>query len=802
MIVRRTLLCGVLCFVCAAPSFSQVSTRLLSAEPAEAKAGEPVIIVAEIREAATVSSVTLAYRPFGESQYHLVEMDLVGNRAGATLPATAAVPPFIEYYIVIRDQSGTLDVYPQAEGPDPFTNPPGITKRILVADTLPSESHIVFLSPDPSSVLLPDDLVISLSLLRVDSLIDRAYTRILLDGSEITQNVIFSGDLVVYVPANAGVLLPPGLHTVTVMLFDRQNNLAATGSLSFSVLGEGMSVSAEVPSRPLLFSGSANVESRRENVSEHTQWYNRASVQVRGTYGDIRTVGNLFITSDESQNRQPQNRYYLSVEVPWLSLEAGDAYPAFPDLILSSKRIRGVTSSLKLGFFHVDATYGSVNRAIEGTVISTFPVDSLSREQAADPTASYSDIGGGYWGKGVPGTYARTLFALRPSFGSPESFQWGFTWLNAKDDPSSIRFGIRPKENIVLGTDLIARFDNGRVELGLQGAFSAFNSDISSGSFTDAYIDSVYPEQAGDIRTLRDLLGNYITVNDNFRPLSLDYPATIAAEGRLAANYFDHYLRLTYLYRGADYTSFGQSYLRTDIQGVNASDRFRLFQNNVFATVGFERLSDNTARTKPSTTVFTTLNAAISYYPTTDFPGLTLGYARYSNENDIAPDSLLSISDVTNRLSLQSFYTFEWGTTHTLLLNLSSSVRTDHTKAAQNVNNFVTVIGLTTRYRIPLQTEVSIGVNLNELPGATPATSSRLDYTSLNFTARYVAVPKILTLIGTIGPTFGDFARTTLDARAEWAFLDPMMLLFQASYFNNRGIPNDTFVSLRFLYTY
>jgi hypothetical protein len=136
------------------------------------------------------------------------------------------------------------------------------------------------------------------------------------------------------------------------------------------------------------------------------------------------------------------------------------------------------------------------------------------------------------------------------------------------------------------------------------------------------------------------------------------------------------------------------------------------------------------------------------------------------------------------------------------LLNLSSSVRTDRTKAARDVNNFVTVLGLTTRYRIPLQTEVSVGINLNELPGSTPATTSRLDYTSLNFTARYVAVPRILTLIGTVGPTFGDFNRTTLDARAEWIFLEPMMLSFQASYFRNDGIPNDTFVSLRYLYSF
>jgi hypothetical protein len=802
MNLRRAFFGGLVYLACAAPVLPQVSTRIIAISPAETRAGTPLHLVAELQESATITGMTLAYRPFGESQYRVLEMDIVGNRAAITLPPDAIRPPFIEYYIVIRLQSGSLDVYPQSEGPDPLNNPPGTTRRLMVRDVQVDEPQITFLSPEPLAFLLPEDVVISVSLLRVDSLVERTSTRVLLDGTDITANAVLTGDLIVYVPGNTGTPLTPGIHVATVLLFDRSGNQYKTGSMQFTVIGEGQETPSVSPSTPLFASGSVNIESRRENIGGGTQWYNRGGLQFRGTYGDIRTVGNLFLTSDEKSNRQPQNRYFLSVEVPWLKVEAGDAYPTFPDLILSGKRVRGVNSSLHLGLFNIDATYGTVSRAIEGTQIKVFPIDRLSAEQALDPSAAYAQVGPTLWGKGVPGTYSRTLLAVRPSLGSGETWQLGFTWLNAKDDLSSIRYGVRPKENIVLGSDLTIRMDNGHIELGFQGAFSAFNTDISSGSFTDAYIDTVYPDNADQIKQLRDALGKYITVNDNFRPLALEYPATAAAEGRLALDYFGNYVRVNYLYRGADYTSFGQTYLRTDVQGFNLSDRLRLLDNSVFATIGVERLTDNTARTKPSTTVFSNVNAAVTYYSTQGFPSLTLGYARFRNDNGISPDSLLAIDDITNRLYLQSSYNFEWGTSQTILLNLSSSGRTDYTRHKQNVNNFMAVLGLTTRYAIPLQTDVSLGLNLNELPGSAPDSSSRLDYTSISLSGRYSFIPNTLTVTGTLAPTFGDFNRTIFDLRTEWAFMEPMMLIFQISYFRNDGIPNDSFVSLRYLYAF
>ena len=802
MNIRRTVIGGLVYLSALSPVHAQVSTRVLSVTPAEAPSRVPLVVIVDLQESATLTSVSFVYRPFGESQYRILEMDLTGNRASVSLPANAAVPPFLEYYIVLRDQSGSLEVYPQSESPDPFANPPGTTRRIRMVDTLVDDTQIVFLSPDPGSVLPLEEIVVSVSFLRVDSLVDRSATKVLLDGSDITGEAVLSGDLLVYVPANAAVPLTAGPHAVTVMLFDREGQPYRSASLQFSVAGEGGPGQPLEAPAPLTYSGALQLESRRENVAGTPTWYNRAGLQLRGSYGDLRSQVNLFITSDEKEDRQPQNRYYAGVEMPWFKLEAGDAYPMFPDLILSGKRVRGVTGEFRAGFFNLQATYGSITRAVNGTLLEAFPVDSLTSRQTQDPSATYAPITSTVWGKGDPGTYGRSLFAVRPSFSSGETFQIGFTWLNSRDDLSSINFGVRPKENIVMGSDLTLRLDNRRVEIGLQGAFSAFNSDISSGSFTDAYVDTVYPDDAEQIKQLRDVLGNLITINDNFRPLSLEYPATLAAEGRVTLDYFNNYLRAAYMFRGADYVTFGQTYLRTDIQGFNISDRIHLIDNSVFATLGYERLSDNTANTKPSTTVFSNINFAVSYYPVTSLPSFTAGYTRYRNVNDVNPDSLMAINDVTNRLYLQSMYTFELGAQQTLLMNLSSSVRDDQSRASQDVNNFIALLGVTTRYAFPLQTDVAIALNLNDLPGGTPGSSSELNYTSITLAGRYALVPETLTLTGTLAPTLGDFVRTVIDLRAEWTIQPPMTLLFQFSYFKNDGMPNDSFFSLRYLYNF
>jgi hypothetical protein len=781
---------------------AQVSTRVSSVGPAEAVAGTPVTITVDLQQASGIDRILFLFRGFGESEYRRIEMDIAGNKATASLPGLVITPPFIEYYIVLHDNSGAYEAYPFSDSPDPLSNPPQNTQRMQVRVPATGDEQVLFLSPDPMNILSPDDVLLSVSLLRADSLVDRAATRLLLDSRDVTDRALFSGDLVSFVPANADLELPPGPHTATVILLDRNGNTYRTVSVSFSIRGESAFSSMVRSGDSFRYNATLQVESRHEDLGASGQWYNRTGFIFRGSTGDLRVRSNLFVTSDEKTSRQPQNRYFVGAELPWVKLGLGDTYPEFPELVLTGQRVRGLNSSFRLGAVNLDVAFGSVSRAIEGAELKRFPIDSLLHEQTTDPRAAYAQIDPRLWGKYSYGTYERNILAVRPSFGSGETWQLGFTWLRGKDDIGSIRYGVRPQENIVLGTDFFTRIDESRIEISGQAALSAFNSDISSGTFTEAHIDSVFPNERDAIISARNILKSIITFNENLRPLSFKKLSTLAGQASVALNYFDNALKFTYLYRGSDYTSFGQTYLRTDIRGFNILDRIRLLRNLLFATLGFERLNDNTGATKAATTTYTNLNAALTFYLITDFPGLTVGYSSFNNDNRLSVDSLSAVDDRTSRFYFQSSYNFDWEAHHTAFLTVSSSVRTDNTVRAQNIKNRVIALGLGSRFELPLQTEISLAFNINRLPSTTADSSRTFNYTMLAFHAKYGLLPNVLTIMATLGPTVGDFTRTVIDGGVEWQVTPPMSFALQVSYFNNPASQAESYVSLRYHYDF
>lgn len=780
---------------------SQVSTKVASVTPSSAAPKIPVTLRVALHQGETIEKVYLAYRAFGSGDYTRVEMDIVGNTAAATLPAQAVLPPFVEYYIVLLNRGGWLESYPLGEGVDPFETPPGKTLQLRVGIEGESDTQIVFLSPDPEVRVSPADALISVSLLRADSLVVKRATQILLDGADITAGAVMSDDIIVIAPENTGVTIRPGPHRLTVRLFNREGRLHRSASITFTVTGA--SVSMAEPTDAWRYTTSIQLESRHEEIGSMGTWYNRGSILFAGSGGDWRFNGNAFVTSDEKANRQPQNRYYASVESPWLRVGYGDAYPSFPNLIMSGKRVRGLVSTVRLDWFGVDLALGKTSRDIEGALLQTIGRDTLGAAQQADPSAAYAPINDTTWGKFSYGTFSRSLFVVRPSFGSGEFWQFGFTWLKSKDDVGSIRYGVRPQENIVLGTDFVARFDERRIEISGQGAFSAFNSDISSGTFTDADIDSLFEDESkrNEAREVRDILSKFITVNENLTPLSLKKLATAACDASLTLNYFDNALKFAYLFRGSDYSSLGQTFLRKDIQGITVTDRIRLAENRVFATAGIEMLKDNTSKSKIATTSFTNFNIAVSYFPDTEYPSATLGYGLFSSKNYLDGNAVYAIDDVTNRFFLQSSYDFQASGQHTALFNLTASNRMDYSSRQYNVKNITVSLGLNTKYSVPLQTNVDLSINANTLPtSATQNSSGQFNYTTLSLGARYVLVRDIFFIMASACPSFGDFKRTAWDSSIEWVAMQAMTFELQFGFYNNHGLANDTIWSLRYRY--
>lgn len=797
----RAAVFAVLAFGAALVRAQIPSTRIASISPQDALSETPLTIRVELRQGETIERVLFVHRPFAESEWTQIEMDLRGNLATARLPATALRTPFLEYYIVMIDRSGRVESHPLSESSDPLARPPSRAFQLPVIDKN-EDQQVVFLSPEFDATFSAEDVLISVSLLRADSIVVKRATLLYLDGSDITKYAVRSDDLLVYVPDNHGVRLKPGKHKVTVSLFNRLGNLHRQVTTYFNVLDEA-SGPLQLAADRFLYSGSFDLESRREKVNGRTTWYNRGGTRFSGRYEEWRFNGNLYITSEESASRQPQNRYYAAIESPWLLLGYGDSYPLFPQLILNGKRLRGLNSSLRLGKFNLDLALGKTVRGVEGTLIKTIPAANLEAEQRADQFAAYARIDTATWGKYSYGSYARSMFALRPSFGSGERYQIGFTWLKSKDDLSSIRFGTRPQENLVLGTDLVSKFDEGRIELAAQAAFSAYNSDISSGTFTDAYIDTVYKKDAAAIKDARDILSKFITVNDNLRPLSFKKLSTMAYDASLSLNYFDNAFKASYLFRGSDYTSFGQTFLRNDIAGFSLFDRMRLFGNECIITIAFERMHDNTSESKAATTRFTTFSLAASYDPRNEMPSITVGYTHYANRNGLVSpifDSTSTVHDQTNRIFFLGQHRFQYLAVHNVTASISTSLRDDYTVRNLDVRNMAVSFTLNTKFDIPLQTTLGYTSNVNRFPASVIGKTTELNYATLLLAGTYIVAEGRGTFGAALSPTLGDFRRFALDLSGQWSLTPLMSVLLQYSLFANQGARNDDFWSLKYRY--
>lgn len=815
-----------LLFILHCVGYSQASDKVKFFSAGEGKEGNPLSIQVELLQSAGLNQILLVYRPASMEQYKELEMIMSGTVASVTIPGRDVKPSDIEYYFKLVF-SDTIETYPRE-------NPEAQAFRVSVRPADEKEQMIIFLSPEPGTVVVREDLLISISLFRVSSSVNKQATKIYISDREVTQFAVISEDLIVLAPENITPPIENGTHTVKINLYDNEGALYHSSTMSYTQV----SLAEELKITEFQYSVSAQVEVRNENIQNTSTPYNRGLLNTSAKYGILKVEGRIYATNEEKPTRQPQNRFFVEASIPWLRAAYGDAYPVFPSLIMNGKRMRGLTSNLSLGFFNVDFAVGEITRKIDSDTVRTFPHDSLHSVQQDTARPNRTDAFGPYdttvtpklWAEYRRGTYTREITVFRPSFGSGKNFQWGFSYLKAKDDVGSINYGIKPKENIAFGSDLLIALDNRNLELTAQGAASVYNMDIAPGNLRDTQIDSLFTNDADstkkrqDLKDIRNMISPFITVNQNLVPLAVEKLSSIFAyEGALVLNYFNNYFKAGFIFRGSEYNSFGQDFMRKDIRGFNIYDRARLFDNQIFVSFGFERLQDNTDGSKPATTTFRNFNSAVSYYPRINFPNVTVGYNSNTSSNGLigvdttAGDTLArerarkhffinSIEDRTSRIYIQLGYDFTAILRHSVNLSVSTSAKDDKTYRNMDSRNTTVSGTVTTTWKIPLQTSLGISINRNKIPEFDPNSDatkpvktsllSDFNYTGLTFGGRYRMMQNKLQLLGTISPIFGDFRRMMWDFAAEYSIMNNLVASGQLSILQNVGISTDVIMGI------
>ena len=135
----------------------------------------------------------LYYRQYGQSEFRILEMPIIGDTASVTISEDEVTPPFMEAYVLAQTSAGASETYP-------FENPQGTPTRIPVAMKSPKDQEILILSPDKSERLLPEDVYISISFVYAPNMVDRKRTKVFVDNIDLSSMAVSAGDLTIVSP--------------------------------------------------------------------------------------------------------------------------------------------------------------------------------------------------------------------------------------------------------------------------------------------------------------------------------------------------------------------------------------------------------------------------------------------------------------------------------------------------------------------------------------------------------------------------------------------------------------------------
>jgi len=784
-------------------SSAQPSDYFLSVHHQEATEETSLEIRVDLIRAGGIQEIFLMYRQFGSSEYTPIEMTVAGNSATAVIPEENVSPPHIEYYIKLISNDGSEHTYP-------VTDPEYHPEMAPVTSVTRLRDEIIILSPQENETVEFQDLVVSVSLFELPDKYTKDETQVFISDKDITGHTIISGDILIAVPANIdGLELPGGQQTIRLALQERNTGEVHSFSWRFNLTGVP---TIDPVTQDFRYDVSMRGESRNESFGGASTWYNRSTVTFDGRLPWVRFRSNLHVTNEERSFRQPQNRYSFSAEMPWLRLHAGDTYPRFPSLIMNGRRLRGFFGELELGWFNLEYATGQTIRGVEGNEldrIAAFDEDGF----AIQPPSNSILVDDSTYAVFRFGTHTRTLTAIRPSFGSRDFVQMGFTYLHSQDDVGSVEFGRRPAENLVVGSDLRVSLDRRRIQFVGEIAGSMQNTDISRGNLTREELDELMGggavEQLEDVISL-STLQSFITVNQYLVPFDPTQLSSLAMDLNLRLNYFGNNLQIGYIRRGNDYNSFGLAALRRDVAGIRVRDRLRVMENQLYFDVSVESLRDNLHDTKAHTTHFNRYDASVSYYPRRDFPSISVGYGYYKNDNNVALMEPMAIRDVTNRFFTQLSHNFFWRAHHNGSISFNMSLRDDQTDRDADVDIYNVIAMVNSRFDdLPLRTTIGLGMYHSKIPffqapeednGQGQFVQTNFDYYNIILGGEYRFLEDDLRINASFIPTFGDYNRTIFQAGAQYYFMRNLSVVFQADYLLNPDARNDMVSQLMLRY--
>lgn len=477
-----------------------------------------------------VSNATVYFRETGGLSYSEISMWQSAPNWVAVLPGSRLTEKGLEYCIVVNLADGSSHASP---GINPFDSPHAILVEAgedkfknfntagKAAAAMLATPDVLILSPEPSELVRPDNVVIAVSLFSAPQ-VDSATIRIELDGVDQTEASIIESGIISLTPGP----LMDGLHTVVL-------HMGTSYGMQMEPLTWAFTVTSGLESIIEEFSYGGNLGSRVSHESLSGVNYDVTELTGEGfvslPFAEFK--GSFRQTSRESKYQQPQDRMSGTFKMSeYVDVRIGDFNPRLSPFLIDGRRVRGTGVFLDVPWLRFQYVKGELNHLIQNQegVDNTFKF--LSNELTTDSTGTST-----YTLDRVGYTFQRNMTALKLSVGPKYGLHAGIHVLQARDDPTTVAKelgnysftvdssatgleagtysyndflstvdaagnkvelksthwgGDTPQDNLVFGFDMGSTFDDRKLTIGFSWNMSLFNRDIWDGVMTRTQMDT------------------------------------------------------------------------------------------------------------------------------------------------------------------------------------------------------------------------------------------------------------------------------------------------------------------------
>jgi len=637
----------------------------------------------------------LFYRSEGRSSYRQTEARVNGSRAEFPLLIENEEAMSLEYYFMLRLVNGR-----QVSYPDILDEPPIRIDIVEPRDGVTPEAGFIdaaVVSPSAGVVYSSDDVLVAVALFYDEEDLEDGQFIVRLNNIDVTAETEITPYMIKYKPPRVSA----GEQNIEI-LFVRNGRTYRISEIGFRTAEGGGMMLADVGSfRRVAPSGEIELGARNQVISAQNNDALTGRARVSGSEGLFSYSLSGLLTSQESSRLQPQNRFNADFRYSdWVELRLGDSYPTISNLSVTGRRVRGIHSKIRLldERFEMQFVLGQLNRQIRNNYGNLIFNDIEINGNVADTDYILTFEDGGR------GTFRQNMVGGRIAVGNRDRFQFSVHGFKIQDDTTSLNVirnyndllvinpGLadalreddrtsleadpnqlqiqgsnpRPVGNVIFGTEFAGSFDEQRIRYQSEMSVSLLNLDISRGPLTQELADELGIDITQNQESLFDRLSWLIIINENMSTLPFRYrendfgnlelipffPASILAnESRVDLRYFNHHLQVQYQWIGPDYQSLANSTIRRDNAGITITDRFRLLDNRLYFTLGFESLRDNLTGSRPSTLRTNTSRASISWFPVNPLlPRLNVSTRYRVRDNNVGrfnpflPDDLVKAS--------------------------------------------------------------------------------------------------------------------------------------------------------------